>query len=285
MTVKSECDRPAYCHGALAAGRDSDYVRGAMCTVVVLRRPGHDWPLILAANRDEMAERPSAPPARHWPDRPEAVAGLDRLAGGTWLGLNDFGVVAGVLNRRESLGPEPGYRSRGELPLEALDHAEASAAAEALSAIETASYRSFNAVIADRRDAYWLRSAGPGGGRARAAAVEAMALPTGLSMITAYDRNDKRSARTRLYLPRFSDAPPPDPASGDWRSWQTLLASRLHDADAGPEGAMTVVTDSAFGTVSSSLIALPAAALADEAPCWLYADGRPGEVDYERVVS
>ena len=31
-----------------------------MCTVVVLRRPGHDWPLILAANRDEMAERPSA---------------------------------------------------------------------------------------------------------------------------------------------------------------------------------------------------------------------------------
>ena len=48
---------------------------------------------------------------------------------------------------------------------------------------------------------------------------------------------------------------------------------------------MTVVTDSAIGTVSSSLIALPAAALADEAPWWLYADGRPGEVDYERVVS
>ena len=253
-----------------------------MCTVVILRRPGHDWPLIVAANRDEMAGRPSAPPARHWPDRPTVVGGLDRLAGGTWFGLNDFGVVAGVLNRSDSLGPKLGYRSRGELPLEALDHAEASVAAEALSAIEGASYRSFNAVIADRRDAYWVRSAGPGDGRG--AAVEVTVLPVGLSMITAYDRNDKRSPRTRLYLPRFSDARPPDPASGDWHAWQALLASRLHDADVGPEGAMTVVTGGGFGTVSSSLIALPGAALVDEAPRWLFADGRPGEAAYERVV-
>ena len=267
---------------ALAVGRDSDYVKGAMCTVVVLRRPDHDWPLILAANRDEMAGRSSAPPDRHWLDRPEVVAGLDRLAGGTWLGLNDFGVVAGVLNRPDSLGPEPGYRSRGELPLEALDHAEASTAAEALSAIESASYRSFNAVIADRQDAYWLRSAGAEEGRG--AAVEVMALPAGLSMITAYDRNDTRSQRIRLYLPRFSEARPPDPASGDWRAWQALLASRLHDTDAGPSGAMTVVTDGGFGTVSSSLVALPAAALVDEAPRWLFADGRPGEVAYQRVL-
>ena len=268
--------------GRLASVPWSDYVKGDMCTVVILRRPGHDWPLIVAANRDEMAGRPSVPPARHWPDRPKVVGGLDRLAGGTWFGLNDFGVVAGVLNRSDSLGPKLGYRSRGELPLEALDHAEASVAAEALSAIEGASYRSFNAVIADRRDAYWVRSAGPGDGRG--AAVEVMALPVGLSMITAYDRNDKRSPRTRLYLPRFSDARPPDPASGDWRAWQALLASRLHDADVGPEGAMTVVTGGGFGTVSSSLIALPGAALVDEAPRWLFADGRPGEAAYERVV-
>jgi hypothetical protein len=269
--------------GRLASVPWSDYVKRNMCTVIVLRRPDHDWPLIVAANRDEMTGRPSAPPARHWPARPEVVGGLDRMAGGTWFGLNDFGVVAGVLNRRDSLGPKLGYRSRGELPLEALDHAEASVAAEALSAIESASYRSFNAVIADRRDAYWLRSAGPGDGASRGAAVEAMALPAGLSMITAYDRNDTRSARTRLYLPRFTQARPPDPASGDWRSWQALLESRLHDADVGPEGAMTVVTDGGFGTVSSSLIALPRAALADEAPRWLFADGRPGDVAYERV--
>jgi uncharacterized protein with NRDE domain len=83
-----------------------------MCTVVILRRPGHAWPLLLAANRDEMKDRPWQPPARHWPDRPQVVAGLDELAGGTWLGLNDDGLAAGVLNRRGSLGPELDMRSR-----------------------------------------------------------------------------------------------------------------------------------------------------------------------------
>ncbi len=93
-----------------------------MCTVVILRRPGHDWPLILAANRDEMTDRPWRPPGRYWSERAEVTAGQDEFAGGTWLGLNDWGVIAGVLNRPGSLGPDPGLRSRGELPLEALDH-------------------------------------------------------------------------------------------------------------------------------------------------------------------
>ena len=50
-----------------------------MCTVVILRRPGHDWPLILAANRDEMTGRPWLPPARHWSERAEVIAGQDGL--------------------------------------------------------------------------------------------------------------------------------------------------------------------------------------------------------------
>ena len=82
-----------------------------MCSVIVLYRPGHNWPLLWASNRDEMADRPWSPPARHWPDRNEVVAGRDELAGGTWLGINDAGVVAGVLNRRNTLGPQEGKRS------------------------------------------------------------------------------------------------------------------------------------------------------------------------------
>src|SRR3546814_5219481 len=96
-----------------------------MCTVVILRRPGEAWPLIVAANRDELLDRTWREPARHWPDRPEVVAGLDELAGGSWLGLNDHGIVAAILNRRHSLGPAPDKRSRGELVLDALDHADA----------------------------------------------------------------------------------------------------------------------------------------------------------------
>src|SRR5947208_78569 len=67
-----------------------------MCTLVILRRPEHAWPVIIGANRDEMIDRPAKPPGRHWPDRAEVVAGIDLLAGGTWLGVNDWGVAAAV---------------------------------------------------------------------------------------------------------------------------------------------------------------------------------------------
>ena len=96
-----------------------------MCTLVILRRPEDAWPVVIGANRDEMIDRPAKPPGRHWPDRPEVVAGLDIEAGGSWLGVNDWGVAAAVLNRHGSLGPASGLRSRGELVLEALDHADA----------------------------------------------------------------------------------------------------------------------------------------------------------------
>ena len=74
-----------------------------MCTVVILRQPDHPWPVIIAANRDEMASRLWRPPARHWEDQPHVVAGIDEEAGGTWMGLNDDGLFAAVLNRPGSV--------------------------------------------------------------------------------------------------------------------------------------------------------------------------------------
>ena len=125
-----------------------------MCTLVLLRRPGHQWPLILGANRDEMVGRPWQAPGRHWDDRPNVVAGLDELAGGSWLGVNDEGVVAAILNRVGTLGPAAGKRSRGELVLDALDYPDAAEAAEALAALDPEAHRPFNLVIADNRDAF-----------------------------------------------------------------------------------------------------------------------------------
>ena len=251
-----------------------------MCTLVILRRPDHPWPVILAANRDEMIDRPSAPPGRHWPDRPEVVAGLDRSAGGSWLGLNDHGVVAAILNRRGSLGPAPGKRSRGELVLEALDHADALAAAEALAELNPQAYRSFNMVVADNRDVYWLRNRGEPDTRV----VEVAPVPAGLSMLTAYDLNDPASPRAARHRAAFEAAPAPDPdpddpAGGDWSAWQKILAL----ADPGSEAAMTVERGG-FQTVCSSLLALPAApktaAEAPRRPVWLFAPGRPDRHAY-----
>ena len=251
----------------------------AMCTVVILRRPDHDWPLILGANRDEVLDRPWTPPGRNWADRANVRGGRDNLAGGTWLGVNDTGVVAAILNRRGSLGPQDGFRSRGELPLEALDHADAASAAEALNNINPEGYRPFNMVIADNRDAYWLKVTTAQWG----ANVELTPLPPGLSMVTASDRNDSNSARIRTYLPQFEKAKPPDPVSGDWSDWKNLFASRIHDHNEGPDGAMAIVTDKGFGTVSSSLVALPSVDRPSFDIEYLFAAGRPGVEPYTPV--
>lgn len=252
-----------------------------MCTVVVLRRPDHAWPLLLAANRDEMASRRCQPPARHWPVHPGVVAGLDELAGGTWLGVNEQGVAAAVLNRLNTLGPLPGSRSRGELPLRALDHRTAHSAVAALRALDANAYRPFNMVVADNRDAFWVRCR-PAEDSTNV--IETGEIPPGLSMLTAYDLNDTSSPRIGRFLERFKATAEPDPVSGDWSHWQAILASREHDAEAGPGGAMCVVTDFGFETVSSSLIALPANGRAGLDPIWLFSPGRPGENDYIPVA-
>ena len=247
-----------------------------MCTLVILQRPGTDWPLLLASNRDEMAERPWLPPGRHWEDRSEVVAGQDLLSGGSWMGLNDHGLVACMLNRYGSLGPAPGKRSRGELVLEALDHADARDAAEALADIEPSAYRSFNAVVADNRDAYWIRHLGD------ESEVVVQPLPPGLSMITAHDRNDTRgSPRQRLYLDRWRAATTPDPEQGNWQAWEALLASRETLPGEGPASAMTVSLPSGFGTLCSSLIALPADT--NRKPIWRFAPGAPDRTAYELI--
>lgn len=246
-----------------------------MCTLVILRRPRHEaWPLVLAANRDELASRPRRPPGRHWPDRPHVVAGMDELAGGTWLGVNDDGLAAAVLNRRGSLGPAPGKRSRGELVLDALDHAEAYIAAEALAALDPTAYRPFNLVVADAIDAFLITHAGDG-------AIRSRPIPEGLSMLEAGELDDPSSARTRRYLPLFRAAPEPDPAAVDWEAWTGLLGDRASETGE-PRDAMCIVTGGEYGTLSGSLLALPP--YPDQRPVWLFADGRPGEAAWERVA-
>jgi Transport and Golgi organisation 2 len=276
-----------------------------MCTVVLLRRPGTAWPLLLAANRDELKSRLWRAPARHWPDRPDVVAGLDELGRGSWLGINDYGVVAAVLNRTGTLGPLAGKRSRGELVLEALDHADATAAAAALTDLDPAAYRPFNLIVADHRDAYWLRHAGalpsfafrtrggdlrlvepiqlPGAvlrpQRDAGTGIECQPIAAGLSMLTARELNDPTSARIQHYLGQFRAAAVPDPARADWQAWVRLLGDR-HGADGDPRDAMAIVTESDYGTVCSSLVALPAAG----PPRMWFAPGLPGEAPFEAIA-
>ena len=237
-----------------------------MCTVVLLIRPGHPWSLLLAANRDERLDRAWDPPGAHWPEQPDVVAGRDRTGGGTWMGVNRAGVAAAVLNRQGTLGPAPGKHSRGELPLIALAHHSAAAAADAVAALDAGLWRSFNMVLADRHGAIFVRGLGHG-------RPEAWALPNGVHMVTAHDPDDLESPRVVRHLPRFRAAEPSDP--DHWENWRAILSDRSGE----PGAQINVARRAGYGTASSALLALPA----EGPPRWLFAAGAPDEAAFEPV--
>jgi len=239
-----------------------------MCTVVLKLRPGHAWPLLLGANRDERIDRPWDVPGAHWPDSPGIVAGRDMLGGGTWMAIGRT-VVAAVLNRPGSLGPAPGKLSRGALPLAAAGHASATTAAAALVGLDAGAYRPFNMVVADQASAWFVR--GLGSGR-----PDAWALTPGTHIVTSHDPDDPASLRGAAQLPRFRSAPAPDPSTGHWTSWSTLLADRT-----GGAAAINVPAHDGFGTVCSSLVGVPA----QGAPVWLFAAGPPDQAPFRPVAA
>ncbi|SDG56136.1 Transport and Golgi organisation 2 [Limimonas halophila] len=253
-----------------------------MCTLVVLRQPGGRWPLLAAANRDEMRGRSWRAPGRHWPDRPHVVAGLDEAAGGSWLGVNDQGVLAAVLNRHGTLGRMDDKRSRGLLVLDALDHGNARSAAEALGREDPGRYQPFNLVVADRTDAYWLKHAGPDGTETERGRIRVEALPSGVSMLTAGNLNDATDPRIRRHLPRFLKAAPPDPDTDSWDSWTRLLGVRPPDHAADPREGMAFETDSGFATLCSTLVALPAG---QAPPVLRFADGPPDRAPFRPIAA
>lgn len=240
-----------------------------MCTVIVLYRPAHRWPLLIAANRDERLDRAWDPPAAWWPEYPLIVGGRDHSAGGTWMALGPHGVAAAVLNRPGSLGPADGKRSRGALPILAAAATTAESAVTAITALPAADWRPFNMVIADLHGAIFLRGLGEGH-------AEALPLPEGLSMITAHDPNDPTSPRTRRHLPRFRATPPPDPDAGDWSGWERLLADQDYDPVIGLAETLNVPPTNGFGTICASLLALGA----DGTRQWHFCPGPPGSAPF-----
>lgn len=124
-----------------------------MCTLAAYVRASEDVPLLVAANRDEFLDRPSAEPRVIAYD-PDVFGGQDLIAGGTWFGVNEHAMVVGLLNRRRADGPDPSRRSRGLLCLEMLQCRSPDQAMERLRAADGRAYNSFNLLVADARQAF-----------------------------------------------------------------------------------------------------------------------------------
>lgn len=85
-----------------------------MCLVLLAYRVHPRYPLILAANRDEFYDRPTAA-ASFWEEAPGLLAGRDLVHGGTWLGVTGGGRVAALTNYRDPNAALKDAPSRGAL--------------------------------------------------------------------------------------------------------------------------------------------------------------------------
>ena len=242
-----------------------------MCTVLVLLRPEHPWPLLVGANRDERLDRAFQPPARHWPDAPQIVGGRDVLGGGSWLGVNDDGVMATIVNGMHRLGPLEGKASRGELVLQALREPDAASAARMIGAFAPDRYRGFTLLVADRRSAFAVSS--------DEHTLRVDRLAPGHHLITPEGFDVTSAPRYVAHFDAFRRALPPDPAHGDWSSWIALLR---HADEVDPHRAMTLDAATEFGTVSSALIGVPAEPHGE--PVLLFANGPPTRAAYEPIA-
>lgn len=126
-----------------------------VCLLVFAWQIEAGYPLVVAANRDERKDRPAEPLVVLADREPRVLGGRDTLAGGTWLAVNEDGVVAGLTNRPTPGGRDPTKRSRGELPLLAAGRRSADeAVAELADRVRPDAYNPAWLLIGDRRSLY-----------------------------------------------------------------------------------------------------------------------------------
>ena len=90
-----------------------------MCLISFALNPSPSFRFVLAANRDEYYDRPTAPLA--WWQQSNIVGGRDLRAGGSWMAMSRIGRFAAVTNFRVRNSPvDPQVKSRGDLALRVL---------------------------------------------------------------------------------------------------------------------------------------------------------------------
>ena len=119
-----------------------------MCLISLAYQSHPDYPLLVAANRDEYYHRPTAT-AQFWEDAPQLLAGRDLQAGGTWMGITRSGRFAAITNHRNPPTTPDSPRSRGMLTLDFLlgDMSPVSYLESLLP--EAGRYAGFNLLLAD----------------------------------------------------------------------------------------------------------------------------------------
>ncbi len=255
-----------------------------MCLLVFAWQTEPDYPLVVAANRDERLDRPAHTLCVLREQRPRILGGRDELAGGTWLAVNQDGVVAGLTNRPAPGGRDPTMRSRGELPLLLAARRTADdAVAHLLDVVVPGQYNPAWLLVGDRRSLWYVELAAD-------LAPTARPLLPGVHVLenVAVGEPSPKVDRVRALVAAGRTG-----ATPLWATLPAVLADHVlppgaaeatFDDDRSPRPAATLAacvhTDD-YGTRSAALVRVPASV--DRRPEMLVADGPPCTAPFAEV--
>lgn len=242
-----------------------------MCTFIIAWQVFADVPIVVAANRDEAVDRPAeAPSVRE--GNPAVLAPRDAEAGGTWIGVNEHGVLAALTNRWVH-ADLAGDRSRGLLVNDVLEERTAEDAARRIErAVASEEYEGFNLVVADAHAALYYEWDG---------GLEFEGFQPGVHVVVnvgadgRYDIPSVRQSagdRQAQSANRLLTDLTPEPGETA-TEWHQRAAAALGNHDYG-----VCVHGEGFGTRSSSLIAVR-----PDETAYRFADGPPCETEYGTV--
>ena len=195
-------------------------INNAMCTLAIYLRVFPQFPVVVAANRDEYLVRPAVAPTVLC-EQPMVIGGKDLKAGGTWLAVNEFGMIAGLLNRRSDAPADPDRRSRGLLCLDALKHRSVDEALRFVASQDPELYNPFNLLLASRESAAVAHN--------RHGRIETTALDKGVHLLTNLDVDDFECPRISRSFDRFAELAGPSAAEEDPTQMRQRLAALLSD--------------------------------------------------------
>ncbi len=127
-----------------------------MCLLAIAIEQHPDYPVIIAANRDEFYSRPTAP-LDYWEDQPNILAGRDLQGMGTWLGVAKTGRIGAITNYRDpkSLNRQSKGPSRGTLIREFLEGADPPETYIDRIRSHKNIYNGFNLIVGELDELWW----------------------------------------------------------------------------------------------------------------------------------
>jgi len=245
-----------------------------VCTILLAWRCLPGAPIVLAANRDELIARASAPPGPLCTE-PFVAGGRDLVVGGTWLAVTAGGTLCAVTNRHPDTGkpqaPDPTRLSRGGIPLALLVETRPEDVPARLADLGPGRYNPVNVLwVSDERALVaHVDSTGP---------VRVIDLVPGPHVLTTGDVDESERPKVAMLRAGFDAALS---AEGDVHAMMARLRALLsdHRSPTGEPVDAACIHGDVYGTVSSSTVIVDARGVAYE-----HAPGRPCVTPFAKVA-